>query len=165
MTRRGDTACNRSKESAPRIEQLAKERFEGAGDAGGIVGGDRCRAWLGGGTLRCTGNSFAAPHVAGIAALVLAKHPELTPYQVKTVLRLTATNTEATMANRDTLLSQMQLPESTIQHINERGIAVADLDTMSQAVHDVYCGIMADHQHPNEKDRDQAAKLLAALSG
>ena len=51
-------------------------------------------AWLGGGTLRCTGNSFAAPHVAGIAALVLAKHPELTPYQVKTVLRLTATNTE-----------------------------------------------------------------------
>ena len=69
------------------------------------------------------------------------------------------------MANRDTLLSQMQLPESTIQHINERGIAVADLDTMSQAVHDVYCGIMADHQHPNEKDRDQAAKLLAALSG
>lgn len=69
------------------------------------------------------------------------------------------------MANRDTLLSQMQLPESTIQHINERGIAVADLDTMSQAVHDVYCGIMADHQHPNEKDRDQAAKLLAAING
>jgi subtilisin family serine protease len=54
-------------------------------------------AWLGGGTLRCTGNSFAAPHVAGIAALVLAKHPELTPYQVKTVLRLTATNTEGTV--------------------------------------------------------------------
>ena len=53
-------------------------------------------AWLGGGRLRCTGNSFAAPHVAGIAALVLAKHPELTPYQVKTVLRLTATNTEGT---------------------------------------------------------------------
>ncbi len=51
-------------------------------------------AWLGGATLRCTGNSFAAPHVAGISALVLAKHPELTPYQVKTVLRLTATNTE-----------------------------------------------------------------------
>ena len=53
-------------------------------------------AWLGGATLRCTGNSFAAPHVAGIAALVLAKHPELTPYQVKTVLRLTATNAEGT---------------------------------------------------------------------
>lgn len=49
-------------------------------------------AWPGGGTLRCTGNSFAAPHVAGIAALVLAKHPELTPYQLKSVLHLTATN-------------------------------------------------------------------------
>ena len=52
-------------------------------------------AWLGGGTLRCTGNSFAAPHVAGIAALVLAKHPELTPFQLKSILHLTATNTEA----------------------------------------------------------------------
>jgi subtilisin len=51
-------------------------------------------AWLGGGTLRCTGNSFAAPHIAGIAALVLAKHPELTPYQLKTVLHLTATNAD-----------------------------------------------------------------------
>ena len=68
------------------------------------------------------------------------------------------------MANRDTLLAQMQLPESTIQHINEHGIAVADLDTMSQAIHDVYCGIMADHQHPSDKDRDQAAQLLAALN-
>ncbi len=52
-------------------------------------------AWLGGGTLRCTGNSFAAPHVAGVAALVLAKHPELTPFQLKSILHLTATNTEA----------------------------------------------------------------------
>ena len=49
-------------------------------------------AWLGGGTLRCTGNSFAAPHVAGISALVLARHPELTPFQLKSVLYLTATN-------------------------------------------------------------------------
>ena len=52
-------------------------------------------AWLGGGTLHCTGNSFAAPHVAGIAALVLEKHPELTPFQLKSVLYLTATNAEA----------------------------------------------------------------------
>lgn len=67
------------------------------------------------------------------------------------------------MANRDTLLAQMQLPESTIQHINEQGIAVADLDTMSQAIHDVYCGIMADHEHPNEKDRSQAEAMVAAI--
>ena len=49
-------------------------------------------AWLGGGSLRCTGNSFATPHVAGVCALVLSKHPELTPFQLKSVLHLTATN-------------------------------------------------------------------------
>jgi subtilisin family serine protease len=49
-------------------------------------------AWLGGSTLRCTGNSFATPHIAGICALVLAKHPELTPFQLKSVLYQTASN-------------------------------------------------------------------------
>jgi subtilisin family serine protease len=49
-------------------------------------------AWLGGGTLRCTGNSFATPHISGVCALVLSKHPELTPFQLKSVLHLTATN-------------------------------------------------------------------------
>ncbi len=53
-------------------------------------------AWTGGGTLRCTGNSFAAPHIAGITALVLGKHPELTPFQLKSVLYLTATNAGGT---------------------------------------------------------------------
>jgi hypothetical protein len=38
-----------------------------------------------------------------------------------------------------------------------------DEDTMSKAIHDVYCGIMADHEHPNEKDHDQARALIAAL--
>ena len=49
-------------------------------------------AWLGGGTMRCTGNSFAAPHIAAVAALVLARHPDLTPFELKSVLYLTATN-------------------------------------------------------------------------
>jgi subtilisin family serine protease len=49
-------------------------------------------AWTGGGRLVCTGNSFATPHISGIAALVLSKHPELTPFQLKSVLYLTATN-------------------------------------------------------------------------
>jgi subtilisin family serine protease len=52
-------------------------------------------AWLGGGTIRCSGNSFATPHLAAICALVLAKHPELTPFQLKSVLLLTASNVEA----------------------------------------------------------------------
>jgi hypothetical protein len=47
--------------------------------------------------------------------------------------------------------------------LREGGVAIADQDTMSQAIHDVYCGIMADHEHPNEKDRDQARKLIEAL--
>jgi subtilisin family serine protease len=49
-------------------------------------------AWLGGGSLRCTGNSFATPHVSGVCALMMSKHPELTPFQLKSVLHLTATN-------------------------------------------------------------------------
>jgi subtilisin family serine protease len=40
----------------------------------------------------CTGNSFATPHIAGIAALVLSKHPDLTPFQLKSVLYLAANN-------------------------------------------------------------------------
>jgi hypothetical protein len=44
-----------------------------------------------------------------------------------------------------------------------RGVALANVDTMSQAIHDVYCGIMADHEHPNDKDRDQARRLIEAL--
>jgi subtilisin len=49
-------------------------------------------AWLGGSILRCSGNSFAAPHISGIAALVLSKHRELTPFQLKSVLYATASN-------------------------------------------------------------------------
>ncbi len=49
-------------------------------------------AWKGGGTIRTTGNSYAAPHIAGLAALVRSKHPDLRPFQVKTVLWATAAN-------------------------------------------------------------------------
>lgn len=49
-------------------------------------------AWPGGGTIRASGNSFAAPHLAAICALIRAKHPDLTPAQVKTVLSQTASN-------------------------------------------------------------------------
>ena len=32
-------------------------------------------AWLDGGELRVTGNSFATPHISGICALILGAHP------------------------------------------------------------------------------------------
>ena len=49
-------------------------------------------AWSGGETIVATGNSFATPHMTGIGALVMAKHPDLTSFELKSVLRLTATN-------------------------------------------------------------------------
>ena len=51
-------------------------------------------AWTGGETIVATGNSFAAPHVAGMAAVLLAKHPSLTPFQVKAVLQAVSVNAE-----------------------------------------------------------------------
>ena len=52
-------------------------------------------AWRGGGRVRATGNSFAAPHLAGYAALIRAKHPEATPFEVKAILAATATGIRA----------------------------------------------------------------------
>lgn len=49
-------------------------------------------AWPGGSKIKASGNSFATPHIAGISALILSKHPELIPFQLKTVLFLTASN-------------------------------------------------------------------------
>ncbi len=42
--------------------------------------------WLGGGYRNLTGNSFACPHIVGVIALLLEKHPEMTPFQVKSAL-------------------------------------------------------------------------------
>jgi subtilisin family serine protease len=49
-------------------------------------------AWRDGGTTVATGNSFASPHVAGMVALLLSRHPELTPFEVKAVLAAVADN-------------------------------------------------------------------------
>jgi subtilisin len=49
-------------------------------------------AWAGNTRVSSTGNSYAAPHISGIAALIRSKHPDLRPFQVKTVLWATAAN-------------------------------------------------------------------------
>lgn len=55
-------------------------------------------------------------------------------------------------------------PDSdAMRQLQEGGIAIADVDTMSQAIHDVYCGITADHDHPNQKDKDQARAMISAI--
>ncbi len=43
-------------------------------------------AWLDKGHRTLTGNSFACPHIVGVIALLLEKHPEMTPFQVKSAL-------------------------------------------------------------------------------
>lgn len=70
------------------------------------------------------------------------------------------------MSMRESLVEAMHLPpdSDTLRWLGDRGIGVADEDTMSRAIHDVYCGITADHQHPNEKDHEQARALLAAMN-
>jgi len=59
----------------------------------GAPGIDLRVAWNNKQYITSTGNSFAAPHITGIVALIRAKHPELTPFQIKTVLWACATNT------------------------------------------------------------------------
>jgi subtilisin family serine protease len=49
-------------------------------------------AWTEGRYMPMTGNSFAAPHIAGLIARILSKHPGLTPFQVKTILAAAADN-------------------------------------------------------------------------
>ena len=50
-----------------------------------------------------------------------------------------------------------------MERLRTGGLAVLSEDTMSKAIHDVYCGIMADHADPSEKDRVQARALIAVL--
>jgi subtilisin len=47
-------------------------------------------AWRGGSRIRATGNSFAAPHLAGRAALIRSRHPAASPFEVKAMLAATA---------------------------------------------------------------------------
>ena len=67
----------------------------------GAPGIDMEVPWLSGSMIVATGNSFAAAHVTGLVARLLSKHPHLTPYEVKTVLRAVASNAIAPGASDD----------------------------------------------------------------
>ena len=68
------------------------------------------------------------------------------------------------MTMRDALEQALNIPQGeTVRRLSEHGLAIASEDTMAQAIHDVYCGIVGDHSHPNEKDHDQARSLIEAL--
>ena len=62
--------------------------------------------WPGGGYRQLTGNSFACPYVVGIIALLMERYPNLTPFQVKTILYTIAKSNQqksaAAAAARDT---------------------------------------------------------------
>ena len=59
----------------------------------GAPGIDVKVAWQNKSYTVSTGNSFAAPHISGLVALILSKHPDLTPFQIKTILYACAANT------------------------------------------------------------------------
>ena len=58
----------------------------------GAYGIDVRVAWKDGEHTTSTGNSFATPHIAGLVARILAKHPGLTTFHVKVILRALAAN-------------------------------------------------------------------------
>ena len=58
----------------------------------GAPGLDIDVAWSDGGSLVATGNSFAAPHIAGLVTRIVAAHPGITSAEVKTLLRALADN-------------------------------------------------------------------------
>ncbi|NBM20757.1 S8 family serine peptidase [Streptomyces sp. GC420] len=48
--------------------------------------------WLGGASIRTTGNSFATPYITGLCARILSAHPRMTSFQLKNALYLSAAN-------------------------------------------------------------------------
>jgi subtilisin len=66
----------------------------------GAWGVDVPIAWKDGGMTVATGNSFAAPHVAGFVALIKSKHRGLAPFEIKAVLAAIADNPRSRSGRR-----------------------------------------------------------------
>lgn len=58
----------------------------------GAYGVDVDVAWRDGGRIRATGNSFAAPHLAGQAARLRSRYPNASPFEIKSLLAATASD-------------------------------------------------------------------------
>jgi subtilisin family serine protease len=58
----------------------------------GAYGVDVDVAWRDGGRIRATGNSFAAPHLAGHAARLRSRYPTAAPFEIKALLAATASS-------------------------------------------------------------------------
>jgi len=63
-------------------------------------------AWPNGAHRNLTGNSFACPHIVGVIALLLEKHPELTPFQVKSALYAIANGNQRRKAESGEMRTQ-----------------------------------------------------------
>ena len=63
--------------------------------------------WPGGGYRQLTGNSFACPYMVGIIALMMEAYPNLTPFQVKSILYTIA------QRNREKAAALAQNPDSS----------------------------------------------------
>ncbi|MFJ3894734.1 S8 family peptidase [Streptomyces sp. NPDC090083] len=62
--------------------------------------------WLGGSTIRTTGNSFATPYITGLCARLLSASPRMTPFQLKSALYASAAN----VRDRPTPAAEGELP-------------------------------------------------------
>jgi len=71
----------------------------------GALGVDVRVAWRDGGWLTATGNSFAAPHIVGLVARILSKHPGLTVFQMKMILRALSANIARVSVNENSTRS------------------------------------------------------------
>jgi subtilisin len=58
----------------------------------GAYGVDVEVAWRDRGRIRATGNSFAAPHLAGQAARLRSRYPSASPFEIKALLAATASD-------------------------------------------------------------------------
>ena len=76
----------------PRVSTSVKLRVSTSTVEFGAPGVDVRVPWLNRGYLTATGNSFAAPHITGLVARMLGEHPNLTVFQVKTMLYALARN-------------------------------------------------------------------------